>query len=699
MRSIRSRIWLSVVLCALAIAIVGVTNLSSVRSTAALPKQIYNHSYAVGIAVRDLRGDVNVMHTELSDLARTPSKLALRRFEMRMGEIDQRVDFLKATIMDRFSGNPLLVDRAFAALADWNAVRADVVKAIQASDRVTAYTLMKTEGYNQLKYLEEHLARLIGSANASSAALSAQADIMLTSAVYEIWAAILLSLILLACAARMVLGALVRPVQEISGAMSSIAMGNLSTVIPHDERDDEIGEIARSSKVFLNHAIAIQESSIDLLTLLPNRRQMLEHIAIEQLDPDRGAGEGVLLHVDLDNFVEVNEMWGREVGDRLLIDTAFSLRSLQERGDFIAREGADSFLWYRSGPVTLAQAQSLAAHIQARILDRSSDHDDEYPASCSIGICLCDDAVDPEKLLMRAEDAYLDAKRRARGSIATYTIEMDARLLRRRETLRGLRFAINHDEIAPFFQPQVDARSGALHGFEALARWHHPEHGVLSPWQFLPVAQSAGLLGAISEIMISKALAQLADWRRIGLHVPRISINLDAADLGRDDFADRLMLELERYGLGPKDICLELLETAMIEDGETPVSKSLERLCELGCPIELDDFGTGHAAISSLQLITLNGIKIDRCFVTNVHKRPQQQKLINAMLRLAHALQISTVAEGIESVDERSMLLDMGCDVLQGFGIARPMAGEDATAWLRKFTPEVGRMVPLREIA
>lgn len=686
-------------LCALAIAVIGVTNLSSLRSTAALPQQIYHHPYAVGLAVRDLRGDIKLMHAELSDLARTPSRLALRRFEKRMGEIDIRTAQLKVTISERFRGDRALVDRAFAAIVAWNEVRVSVVASIREGDRVAAYTLTKTEGYNQLKYLEEHLAALIAAANASSEELSARADSLLIMATYEISAAIVIAFVLLAVAAWLVLSAVVRPVGEISDAISSIAMGNLSTVIPHDERDDEIGEIARSSRVFLNHAIAIQESSIDMLTLLPKRHQMLDHIAIDRLDPERSANDGVLLHVDLDNFVEANDMWGRDVGDRLLIEAASSLRSLQGPGDFIAREGADSFLWYRCGPTSAVQAQRLAESIQTRILDQSETDSEDYPTSCSIGICFCDDSVEPEKMLVRAEDAYQDAKRSGPGSVSTYTSEMDARLFRRRETLRGLRFALNHDEILPFFQPQVDARTGELHGFEALARWHHPEHGILLPWQFLPVAESAGLLAAISDIMVSKSLKQLSEWRRAGFAVPRVSINLDAADLGRDDFADRLMIELERYDLGPQDICLELLETAMLEDGETPVSRSLERLCQLDFPIELDDFGTGHAAISSLQLITLNGIKIDRCFVTNVHQRPQQQKLIKAMLRLAHALQIRTVAEGIESVHERTVLLDMGCDVLQGFGIARPMPGDVATAWLRDFTPEIGRMDQLQQIA
>ena len=162
----------------------------------------------------------------------------------------------------------------------------------------------------------------------------------------------------------------------------------------------------------------------------------------------------------------------------------------------------------------------------------------------------------------------------------------------------------------------------------------------------------------------------------------------------RDGFADRLMLEVDRHRLSPKNVCLELLESTMIEDGDDPVSRTLNRLGQLGFPIELDDFGTGHAAIASLRLIALNGIKIDRSFVTKIHERPGQQKLTKAMLRLAHALQIQTVAEGVESLHERRLLLELGCDVLQGFGIGRPMSGQEATVWLERFTPAIGQMNP-----
>ncbi len=698
-KSIRIRIWLSMMLCALAIGVVAFSNLRIIQNAAALPGQLYNQPYQVGLAVRDLRADVSVMHAELTDLARSPSRLAVRRFERRMAEIDARADVLRQTISARSSGDPVLVRNAFDAHSEWNAVRKQVVEAIRNGDQVAAYTLTKTEGYNQVKYLEEHLQRLIAAANMHSRSLYEKAGEYLQIARVQGAGAVLVALLFLGTAAILVNRMIVRPVREIGDAMNNIANGNLSTVIPHDGRTDEIGQIARSSRVFLNHAIAIQESSIDLLTGLPKRNQMLNHIAMRRADPERLGWSGFLLHIDLDGFVEINDALGRDAGDRLLVQVANRLRAALGKDDFLAREGADSFVWYREVRQVGAVPMTLAERIQDLVERPIPLEEQEISLECSIGVAVVDDRLSPDALLVRAENAFIDTRRSSERSISIYTDEMDARLLRRRETLRGLRFALQHDEITPFYQPQVNARSGALHGFESLVRWHHPEHGTLAPWQFLPIAQSAGLMGAITETMISKSLAQLAEWREQGFVVPRISLNLDGRDLGREGFADRLMLELDRHGLCPTDVCLELLESALIEDGENPVSRTLNRLGQLGFPIELDDFGTGHAAIASLRLIALNGIKIDRSFVTKLHERPGQIKLTRAMLRLAHALQIETVAEGVESIQERQLLVELGCDTLQGFGIGKPMSAETATLWLKTFTPEVGQMLDVRKSA
>lgn len=688
-----------ILLCVAAVGVVAFSHVRMMERTAAMPQMLYDQPYQVGMAVRELSADVTVMHAELADLARAPSKLALRRFQRRMAEIDTRATTLRETISDRFFGDQALVRSAFDAHDAWNGVRAQVVEAIARGDQVAAYTVTKTEGYNQVKYLTERLEMLTQLSNRFSRQIYTNANEYLMASRINGAIAVFVALGMLGTAAFMVTRMVVNPVHQISLALRRIADGDLDTGIPHTGRTDEIGQIAQASQVFLGQAIAIRESATDMLTGLPTRTQLLNHIGLCRMDAGLREHPAFLMHIDIDGFVDLNDVLGRDAGDRLLQQVAHRLRTLQGPNDFIAREGADSFLWYRTMTGADVPPEEMAEQVQALLERPASIEEHKIRLECSIGIALVEERITPETLLVRADNAYIEGKRHAGRSITVYSDEMDVRLERRRETLRGLRFALQHGEIIPYFQPQVDARTGELCGFETLARWAHPEQGILPPWQFLPVAKRAGLMGAITETMISKSLAQLADWRAKGFDVPRVSLNLDGTDLGREGFADRLMLEVDRHKLEPGDVCLELLESAMIEDADDPVSRTLNRLGQLGFPIELDDFGTGHAAIASLQLIALNGVKIDRSFVTNLHERPGQLKLIKAMLRLAHALQIKTVAEGVENVHERRLLVELGCDMLQGFGIARPMSGDAAALWLESFTPAVGRMLDVRKSA
>ncbi|MEM7213149.1 MAG: MCP four helix bundle domain-containing protein [Pseudomonadota bacterium] len=260
-KSIRMRIWLSVLLCVVSVGVVAAANYKIMSDTAALPRQIYDEPYRVGLAVRDLRADVAVMHAELTDLARAPSKLGLRRFQKRMVEIDDHVGSLRQAIASRFRGDAALVESAFSGLDAWNAVRQQVVAAIKSKDQVSAYTLTKTEGYNQVKVIEESLQHLVDAANRQSKSLYSDASAYLYLSRFQSAGSVLVALIFLGGAAFMINSILVRPVLDISDAMSSIAQGNLSTRIPHGQRPDEIGRIARSSKVFLNHAIAIQDET------------------------------------------------------------------------------------------------------------------------------------------------------------------------------------------------------------------------------------------------------------------------------------------------------------------------------------------------------------------------------------------------------------------------------------------------------
>ena len=498
---------------------------------------------------------------------------------------------------------------------------------------------------------------------------------------------LLIALTILALIARFINQSIVRPTNEISTAVRKIANGRLATAIPHCDREDEIGEIARSAKVLTEYAAAVRDSSVDLLTDLPMRVQLRNHVQILEMDQEHAGRPAAFVHIDLDGFSEVNSSCGRSVGDRLLAHVADILRKNAKLGDFIARDGPDSFVVVALGRTAEQARESHAIKIRKSICEPIDIDGHDIEISCCIGITDYVRGIDVETMLGSAEQALAEAKRAGPGSIAIYTDELDARLQTRRQTLSGLRFALSHDEIVPYFQPQVDTTTGKLTGLEALVRWNHPEHGVLAPWQFLTIAEEAGLGSAIMDTMMAKSMKQLADWRRLGFEIGRISLNFAALDLRRTEFADRLALQTDRYGLSPRDICIEVLESAMIEDSDDPVSRTLERLSDLGFPIELDDFGTGHAAVSTFNLIDLSGVKIDRSFIARLHERPENLKVVRGMLLIANAMGVTSIAEGVENRSERAVLKALGCDMIQGFLISEPMPADVTTGWLEHYRP------------
>ena len=394
------------------------------------------------------------------------------------------------------------------------------------------------------------------------------------------------------------------------------------------------------------------------------------------------------MHFDIDSFSDANDSFGRPAGDSLLVHVAKVLRDHSRLGDFVARDTADSFIMLIVGMADLEDVSRFASEICIDIGAGLEIDGKVVRCTSSAGVTMCDPNTPVDTMLAQAERALHEAQKTGPGSVETYTNELGERIRHRRETLIGLKFALEHDELVPFFQPQIKADTGELAGFEALVRWNHPEQGVLSPWQFMDVAISGGLMSSLTDMMISKSLRQLAIWRQRGFNVPRVSLNFTAADLGRAGFVDHLMLEVERVGLEPGDVCVELLESAMIEDSGQPVSRALDRLGQLGFKIELDDFGTGHAAISTLHLVKLSGIKIDRSFITNLDQNLDQQHLTLGILRISRALGIGTVAEGVESAAERELLVKLGCDILQGFWISPPLPGNESTIWMEEYIPQ-----------
>ena len=257
--------------------------------------------------------------------------------------------------------------------------------------------------------------------------------------------------------------------------------------------------------------------------------------------------------------------------------------------------------------------------------------------------------------------------------------------------------ALENGEMRAWFQPQVSAVNGVLSGFEVLARWIHPERGLIAPAEFLPVLEGAGLLPRLGEVMRQEAYRALRAWDSAGVAVPNVKVNFSVAELRDPALVDRIRWELDHHDLGAERLTIEVLETVVSTAVDDSVALSINGLAKLGCPIDLDDFGTGHASITSLRRFAVRRIKIDRSFVMKLDRDPEQHKMVVAILGLAERLGLETLAEGVETMGEQICLGEIGCNYVQGFGIARPMAFEQTIEWMRSRSERKANIAELRK--
>jgi EAL domain-containing protein (putative c-di-GMP-specific phosphodiesterase class I) len=251
--------------------------------------------------------------------------------------------------------------------------------------------------------------------------------------------------------------------------------------------------------------------------------------------------------------------------------------------------------------------------------------------------------------------------------------------------------ALNSGEVRPWFQPQLSTDTGRVSGVEALARWVHPKRGLIPPGEFLGLIESAGAMERLGDVILTDSLTALADWDSQGLHVPGVSVNLSDAELRNPHLADKILWELDRHNMPSHRLRVEVLETVVLTGPNQIASLNLDKLAKAGCRVDLDDFGTGNASIAALQKLNIACLKIDRSFVSRLDRDENQRRLVSAILSMAERLGVETLAEGVESAGEHSLLAQLGCDHVQGFGIARPMAADQLATWVREHDAKPGQ--------
>jgi diguanylate cyclase (GGDEF)-like protein len=420
------------------------------------------------------------------------------------------------------------------------------------------------------------------------------------------------------------------------------------------------------------------EALHDMLTGLPNRTSLLMRLnqSCEVLDRIPIA----VMLVDLDHFKEINDTLGHHVGDRLLVEIAERLRGAVRAGDFIARLGGDEFAILARHVETEAAAIEVAARVRQAFSSTIPLSGADLSAQCSIGIALAPrDGTDQSLLLRRADVALYDAKS-TRGSITVYDGTRDDHSIERLTLVADLRRGIETGSVFPLFQPLCDTDTGEIIGVEALVRWKHHQAGLLSPRDFLDVAEGGGMLDTLTYALLDEALAQLSAWHAAGRMIG-VSINVSPRTMRDSRFVDRVHASLTEAGIDPHWLTLEITESVMLGDPERCL-RELGRLRRLGARISIDDFGTGYSSLAYLKTLPVDEIKIDRSFVTELGEDPKDELIVRTIVDLAHRFGLSVTAEGVETDAAWALLRSINCDRIQGYRLCRPVTVEAFNAWL-----------------
>lgn len=495
------------------------------------------------------------------------------------------------------------------------------------------------------------------------------------------------------------------PVHRLSEAAAEVGAGNLTPQV--DVRsDDELGEL---TSAFLemgynlrNYAEQIEELAFrDALTGLPNRRQFLERLESAIAQARRSGRSIALLFLDLDNFKLVNDSLGHQPGDELLKEVARRLSGVVRLSDYVsrpvamdgmglvARLGGDEFIVMLTELHDPRAASAVARRMLETLTDTIRIAGHELHVTASIGVSLFPaDAESTEDLIRGADAAMYKAKSSGRNNVQFYSEDLNKAAFRRLSLENRLRRAMQGEGLALHFQPQVDARRGTLVGFEALLRWTDAELGQVPPDTFIPVAEEAGLILPIGEWALREACRQAARWRSIGLGSVALAVNLSAIQLLRQDTSALLEALLAEHDLPAAAIELELTESSLMASGAAAAAR-LQSLRELGVSIALDDFGTGYSSLSYLRRFPIDKIKIDRSFIRDIEQDPSDASIVGAILAMAQALDMTTVAEGVETRGQLAFLKERGCDHVQGYLFGRPAPADQAERWFQPRLPQV----------
>lgn len=391
----------------------------------------------------------------------------------------------------------------------------------------------------------------------------------------------------------------------------------------------------------------------------------------------------------IDELEQFQAKYGEVVTQQVQQTVAARILRAMREDDQLARVENGVFMF------TLAPVRHLDLEICVQLASRlKSAVESPVPVdattvrlSCSIGFCRSDqlDHGSAEELREATEIALRDASRNGASSIRAYSRSLQKRDRSHSKLCTEATRALQMDQICAWYQPQISTETGEITGFEALARWQHPERGILTPPHFIEILAKTNQLESLADFMLKNALEALNAWDRQGLRIPHVGVNFAGDELRNPMLVEKIHWELDRYELAPNRLAIEVLESVIADAADGAIARNVNGLANLGCYVDLDDFGTGHASISSIRRFAVSRLKIDRSFIIQIDQDSEQQKLVSAIVTMAERLGIETLAEGVETANEHSMLAQLGCTHVQGFGIARPMPFSETIPWLAAY--------------
>ncbi|WP_167740392.1 putative bifunctional diguanylate cyclase/phosphodiesterase [Parasedimentitalea huanghaiensis] len=412
----------------------------------------------------------------------------------------------------------------------------------------------------------------------------------------------------------------------------------------------------------------------DALTGLANRRAFSDHIENLKLSETTTEKSIMVMMLDLDRFKAVNDLHGHASGDYVLTETAKRITDVMGDGDFAARLGGDEFAITLAPGSTVERAERIARRLLTAIAKPVNNEGTKIPLGASIGVSRIVLGQGVSIALQLADQALYTAKKAGRGQFAWYNVEMDESAKERQQLEQDLRLTVRNEAIIPYFQPVFCMATGKLCGFEALARWRHPDKGMISPEIFIEIAEDIGLISQLGWSMLEQACKSAGEWDPS----LKLAVNFSPVQFRDPNLVVMVRKILRETGFDPQRLEIEITETAIVLDFDL-AKRSIEQLRELGVSLALDDFGTGFSSLSNLRLLPFDRLKIDRSFVTGIYSCPENQKIVAGILALANELELTVTAEGVENLQDHQFLMSMEyqCQQAQGYHYAKPLPGDE----------------------